>query len=614
MIIAVMEASTVGTPVSNAVHRLAAALSNAIHRAVLVRTFFSVQVWNSVDLVGSAALVLVAINNMGAASIGAPLALAVDRLSATTLRALLELVFMRTSITTVQSRLRDLISTASLIMMMKLIVRACSIVFPSSNTVHRLGTFISSALLKLVGIWASVSVVGRCDRDLVQSAALVLVSFVIMEASIILVPSSNAVHRLGTTSHCALKIAVSIWAGITTMRRDSLHIIGAASGIGVLVFVIETFVVRAPHTVAVHRLGTTFSGALLVGIDVWTSITIVGRICCDNIVSAAPVLVVTAVVEASAVGTPVSNTICRLSASFAFTFNKSILMWALTTIQVSLCGDLVGSAALVLVAISNVVAASVGAPLALAIHRLSTAALRALLELVTMRTSKSIMLGCLQDTIDTATLVFVNIVLIMARIVVTPSANAVNRLITFLSSALLVFMCIRATISTVCGVDTDLVYSAALVAVVVLIIIASTIHVPIASTIHWLRASIHCALNIAVRISTGVAIMRRRSAHSIGTAFLVLVCLVVMSASIIVAPCTQAVHRLGTALRGALLESIRIWASKSIVGRICSNNIVSAAPIFVILIVVEALGVITPASNTINRLCTILCFTLYLSI
>ena len=309
MIIAVMEASTVGTPVSNAVHRLAAALSNAIHRAVLVRTFFSVQVWNSVDLVGSAALVLVAINNMGAASIGAPLALAVDRLSATTLRALLELVFMRTSITTVQSRLRDLISTASLIMMMKLIVRAYSIVFPSSNTVHRLGTFISSALLKLVGIWASVSVVGRCDRDLVQSAALVLVSFVIMEASIILVPSSNAVHRLGTTSHCALKIAVSIWAGITTMRRDSLHIIGAASGIGVLVFVIETFVVRAPHTVAVHRLGTTLRGALLVGIDVWTSESIVGSICSDNIVSAAPVIMVFVVMEARTVRSPVSYTI-----------------------------------------------------------------------------------------------------------------------------------------------------------------------------------------------------------------------------------------------------------------------------------------------------------------
>ena len=449
MIIAVMEASTVGTPVSNAVHRLAAALSNAIHRAVLVRTFFSVQVWNSVDLVGSAALVLVAINNMGAASIGAPLALAVDRLSATTLRALLELVFMRTSITTVQSRLRDLISTASLIMMMKLIVRAYSIVFPSSNTVHRLGTFISSALLKLVGIWASVSVVGRCDRDLVQSAALVLVSFVIMEASIILVPSSNAVHRLGTTSHCALKIAVSIWAGITTMRRDSLHIIGAASGIGVLVFVIETFVVRAPHTVAVHRLGTTLRGALLVGIDVWTSITIVGRICCDNIVSAAPVLVVTAVVEASAVGTPVSNTICRLSASFAFTFNKSILMWALTTIQVSLCGDLVGSAALVLMTICSILTTFVHSPLALAVHRLTAAALRAMLELIFMRTSIPIVQGNLADAIQSAALVLVISFFVVASVIHAPSTNTVHRLGTLLSGALLKLVGIWASISVV---------------------------------------------------------------------------------------------------------------------------------------------------------------------
>ena len=66
-----------------------------------------------------------------------------------------------------------------------------------------------SALLELVGIWACISVVRRSNHNPVQSATLVLVSILVVRASIVLVPTANTVHRLGTTTHCALNIAVS---------------------------------------------------------------------------------------------------------------------------------------------------------------------------------------------------------------------------------------------------------------------------------------------------------------------------------------------------------------------------------------------------------------------
>ena len=75
-----------------------------------------------------------------------------------------------------------------------------------------------------------------------------------------------------------------------------------------------------------------------------------------------------------------------------------------------------------------------------------------------------------------------------------------------------------------------------------------------------------------------------------------------MLAGTVVAPTSQAVHRLGTALRGALLVGIGIETTKSIVGRVCADDIVSAAPVLVVLAVMEARAVGTPVSNTVHRL------------
>ena len=266
-------------------------------------------------------------------------------------------------------------------------------------------------------------------------------------------------------------------------------------------------VITTPSSQAVHRLGTALCGALLVGIPIWASITIVGRICADGIESAAPVLVIIAVMVTVTIGTPVSITVHRLAATLTLALNKSILMWALFSIQVSLDVHHVRSAALVLVAISNMGAASIGAPLALAVHRLSTAALRALLELVIIWTSIPIVQSNLAHAIDTATLVLVICFIIVASVIHTPRSNTVHRLGTLLSGALLKLVGIWASISVVGGLDRDLVQSAALVLMNLLVMEASIILVPGSDTVHRLDAKLGAALNIGVSIWTGIAIV-----------------------------------------------------------------------------------------------------------
>ena len=207
--------------------------------------------------------------------------------------------------------------------------------------------------------------------------------------------------------------------------------------------------VVAPISQAVHRLSTALRGALLVGIDIWASESIVGRVCSDNIVSAAPVLVVLIVMEASVIGTPVSNTVHWLAAAVCRTLDLVVCMQTFLATQVSLCGDLVGSAALVLVVFSNVIAAAVQAPLADTVHRLTATILRALLQLISMRTSIAIVQGRLSNNVQSAALVLVISFFVVASVIHAPSTNTVHRLGTLLSGALLKLVGIWASISVV---------------------------------------------------------------------------------------------------------------------------------------------------------------------
>ena len=210
----IVNANPIVAPLPNTINWLVASLCDTLNLFCLVWALLAIQVSLGGDLVGPAALVLVTCRDVIAAAIHSPLALTINRLTATALGAMLQVVLVWTRITVVLGLLAHSIEAATLVLVISIVIGASRVLIPSTNTVNRLGTSIVCALLKLVGIWASISVVGGLDRDLVQSAALVLMNLLVMEASIILVPSSDTVDRLDAKLGAALNIGVSIWTGI----------------------------------------------------------------------------------------------------------------------------------------------------------------------------------------------------------------------------------------------------------------------------------------------------------------------------------------------------------------------------------------------------------------
>ena len=196
--------------------------------------------------------------------------------------------------------------------------------------------------------------------------------------------------------------------------------------------------IGTPCTSAVHRLSTTLSRALLVRVCVWAAMTVVGRNCAHSIGSAPLVLVITVVVDTAAIGTKASNTVYRLTAALSDTGDLAIVKWTFLTIQVSLGGHLVRSAALVLVGLGTVFAAAIDSPLAFAIHWLAATTLRALLQVISVCASITIVHGHLAHTVDAAALVLVATSLIVANIIFTPGSDTVHWLSATLVCALLV--------------------------------------------------------------------------------------------------------------------------------------------------------------------------------
>ena len=128
--------------------------------------------------------------------------------------------------------------------------------------------------------------------------------------------------------------------------------------------------------------------------------------------------------------------------------------------------------------------------------------------------------------------------------------------------------------------------------------------IPRANTINRLRATILRALYIAISIGTSVSVVCRRSGHSISSALLVLVIRIIMGTSTILFPIAKTINRLGAALSGALLVSIGIWASKTIVSSIGADGVGSASLVSMLACKVLASAVGSPCSSTINRLGT----------
>ena len=193
--------------------------------------------------------------------------------------------------------------------------------------------------------------------------------------------------------------------------------------------------------------------------------------------------------ETSSISTPVTSTVHWLAATLSDAINLAILVRTSLSIQVSLGGDLKGPAALILMLACNMVTAAVHSPVAFAVHRLATTALGAVLEIVSMWASIAIIQGNLAHTVHTATLILVANTFVVAGVIVAPRSNTVHRLSTFLIGALLESVCVWASVSVVGSSHFNLVQSASLILMSILVICTRIILIPSTKAVNWLRAT-----------------------------------------------------------------------------------------------------------------------------
>ena len=334
------------------------------------------------------------------------------------------------------------------------------------------------------------------------------VGLLIMLTGAELIPSTNAIHGLRARTSSTLNIAVSVWASVSIVSSSSANNVSAALLVLVCLVIMYANTIIIPSSQAVHWLGAALSGALLVSIGIEASKTIVSSVNSDGIGSASLVLVLTCVMLAIRVGSPCSSTINRLGTSLLGALNLLVLKWTLLAVQVSLGGNLVGSALLILVTSSNVLAARVRIPSTLAINRLTASRLGAVGATILIWTSKAIVGRSLADAVHAATLVLVVLLVIVARVVDTPRSNTVNRLSALLSGALLKLISVWTAISIVGRSNRNLVGSASLVLASVLVMSAGRVHIPSSDTVHWLRALVSFALLKLVLKRTSKSIMQ----------------------------------------------------------------------------------------------------------
>ena len=150
------------------------------------------------------------LGHMSTARVRGPLTFTINRLTTTASCAMVQVVGMRAGVTVIQSILANGINTATFVLMTFQVVKTFIILAPRSNAVHWLGAFLSGALLKLVSVWAGISIVGSSHRHLVQSALLVLVGIFIVSALAVLIPSTHAIHWLSALLSGALLKLVSV--------------------------------------------------------------------------------------------------------------------------------------------------------------------------------------------------------------------------------------------------------------------------------------------------------------------------------------------------------------------------------------------------------------------
>ena len=83
-----------------------------------------------------------------------------------------------------------------------------------------------------------------------------------------------------------------------------------------------------------------------------------------------------------------------------------------------------------------------------------------------------------------------------------------------------------------------------------------TVRIPKISAVNRLLASRLSALHVCISVSTCIPVVGSSTLNNVGAALLVRMLDIIVLARTIVAKRTKTIHRLGTALRSALLESL----------------------------------------------------------
>ena len=151
--------------------------------------------------------------------------------------------------------------------------------------------------------------------------------------------------------------------------------------------------------------------------------------------------------------------------------------------------------------------------------------------------------------------------------VVTPLSNTVNRLGATFSGALDLLVLKWTLLAIQNRFGRDLVGSALLVLVLSLNVLASIISSPRTFTINRLSASNIRALGQTVLVWAVITIVESNLAHTVSTAALICMIFCCIFAVRVISPSSNTVNRLGAALCSALLQFILVWARVTIVGR-----------------------------------------------
>ena len=485
-------------------------------------------------------------------------------------------------------------------------------------------TTVQCALHIAISIGTCISIVGRSALNHVSSALLVLVIRSIMGASTILFPLAKTINRLGAALSGALLVAISVSTSITIVRHTGGDLVGSAPLVNVILGVVTAGAIRKPNSLAVHWLTASLRNALTRSIREGASLSIECCLCYDfigstflvvvsNILKGSSVqdqffirkiqyLIVETRIEAFTIGGPQTVTIHRLAAATLRALNFLVSKRTCKAIKLGIHINIVHAASLVGMIFTFIFTSIICTPRANTVHWLRATIVGALLKRIRVGTGKTIVGRCNRDLIQSASLVLVGILVMDTGCILIPSANTVHWLRATILCALHIAISIGTSKTIVGRCNRDLIQSASLVLVGILVMNTGCILIPRANAVNRLRASDLCALHIAISIGTSISVVGRWTLNHVSSALLVLVIRSIMGTSAILFPVAKTINRLGATLSGALLVSIGIEASKTIVRHTGGDLVGSALLVDVVLCVILTVGVLCPVSDTIHRL------------